>query len=431
MKQRKLRPVAAIVAAIVVLSVLGNGGSAMARATGGATAAGTESVSPAANEVLIFSYAAKFVCQEPIPASTVSFGLKLPLIRETTDVLVHNPNGYPVTFYKKAALAPLEDDPPVDPGEWRRIDMKPDHAVRIDCDDIARLLTGDPSTTFLKNYGVGARVEGFVVIGIGPQAVTGTAAGRYFPLDVTAQYARGSEVLKKDIHLQPWWHWWWWKLPWPLGHPYERVLPIGAGDISIDCRGLLYKALTVDVHEALIDPAEELATVAALAEGEKLGPTSLPASDSPPALAALIGRCEKIDVQTAAVDFTLVSNKGPTDPSPLVTPMPPIPVPYPWISGRWYDLAVVLPQQHSIDLEKYIRDWYGTRWTDNQADPATVQAAMVYFFPWWCGTTYWWGWGPGNCVDIGVGEGESLQVMQVTPSRVFMPVWPPVTGTSR
>jgi hypothetical protein len=164
-----------------------------------------------------------------------------------------------------------------------------------------------------------------------------------------------------------------------------------------------------------------------------LGPTALPAADSEPALVALIGRCNKIYAGTAwvaDVDYVLLSNKGYLDPDPRVATAA-APILYPWIPGRWHDLAVVLPQQHNIDLDNYIRSWYAARWIDNGTDQAQVALAMPYFFPWWCGSTYWWGWGPGDCVDIGVGEGESLDVLQITPTRVFMPAgtWPPTAAT--
>jgi len=52
---------------------------------------------------------------------------------------------------------------------------------------------------------------------------------------------------------------------------------------------------------------------------------------------------------------------------------------------------------------------------------------MVWWFPYWCGWNYWWWWGNSNdCTDIAVGAGESLDVEQVTPTRVFMVKWPPV-----
>jgi hypothetical protein len=60
MNNRRLR-LAAALAAIVVLT-LGIGGSALARGSVGATDPAVPA-SPAANETLIFSYAAKFVCQ--------------------------------------------------------------------------------------------------------------------------------------------------------------------------------------------------------------------------------------------------------------------------------------------------------------------------------------------------------------------------------
>jgi hypothetical protein len=125
---------------------------------------------------------------------TVSFGQSVPLVLESTDVLVHNPNGFAVTYYEKPVLAPLASSEPKDPGKWREVQLKPDYAVRLDCDEITKLLTGDPAATFFSYYGPGKRVEGFVVIGIGPQSAVGTAAARYAPLDVTAEYVRGSEV---------------------------------------------------------------------------------------------------------------------------------------------------------------------------------------------------------------------------------------------
>jgi hypothetical protein len=431
MNNRRLRRTA-VLAAIVALSLVLGGGSALARESVGATDP-ADPVNQADAEKLIFSYAAKFVCQEPVPAATVYFGRTVPLVRESTDVLVHNPNGFEVGFYEKVVLAPLASAGPADPGHWREVRLKSDYAMRLDCDEITKLLTGDPTATFISKYGIGVRVEGFVVVGIGAQASpAGTAAVRYAPLDVTAQYARGSEVMKKDIHLQPWWTWWGWGLPWRLGYPYERLIPLGTGLAgNLDCRALLYRALEEDAQREVV-PANLPATLAALGAGEKLGPLNLPASDSPPALVALIGRCNKVfsgNAFLADIDYLIVSNKGSSDAIPGVTPMPPIPVPYPWVPGRWHDLAVVLPQQHNIDLDNYIRSWYASRWTDNDADPQLVAQVMLDFFPWWCGTPYWWGWGPSDCIDIGVGEGESLDVLQITPTRVFMPAWPPIQPT--
>jgi hypothetical protein len=51
---------------------------------------------------------------------------------------------------------------------------------------------------------------------------------------------------------------------------------------------------------------------------------------------------------------------------------------------------------------------------------------MAYWFPYWCGWGYWWsGWHGSDCIDIAVGDGESLDVNQITPVRVFYPQWPP------
>ncbi|MBI3957979.1 MAG: hypothetical protein HY328_04140 [Chloroflexi bacterium] len=387
------------------------------------------------NERLILSYAAKFVCTAALPPGTFWYGLAAPIVNQSTQVLIHNPHDFNVTFYKKAVIAPLENQQAVAPGKWNELKLGPDYAVRINCDDIAFLLTGKTGATFAGTYGYGVTVEGFVVIGIGVQTLTGTALKRYAPLDVTAEYERSSEVMKKDIHYQPWWTWWWWRanLPWQLGYPYERLVPIDATG-NIDCRGLLYNALAQDVQRDMKDTHEKQATLAALEAGRQMGPnshmTDNPSAETPPALVAMVGNCRKLDANTADIDYVLLSNKGSTDPNPIVpTPAQASLVRYPWYPGHWYDLALVTPQNLDVDLNTYFLQRQSKRWiaAAGEANTATVNAAMVYYFPWWCGWGYWyWWWNAGDCTDIGVGEGESLDVESVAPQRVFMTKWPPI-----
>jgi hypothetical protein len=91
-------------------------------------------------------------------------------------------------------------------------------------------------------------------------------------------------------------------------------------------------------------------------------------------------------------------------------------------------LALVTPQNVNVDMDAYFRQWERQRWINAGAAAGAVDAALVYYFPYWCGWGYWyWWWNAGGCVDIGVGEGESLDVEQITPVRVFMPQWPPPT----
>ncbi|MCI0399018.1 MAG: hypothetical protein L0332_28060 [Chloroflexi bacterium] len=378
---------------------------------------------------LILSYAAKFVCLEPLQPGTVFYGPVAPIVQEHTDVLVHNPHDIPVTFYKKAVRAPLQGSPPIPPGNWQSHLLEPDFAVREDCDGITKLLTGDPTATFIGTFGIGVKVEGFVVIGVGPQVGAGGNV-RYAPLDVTAEYSRSSEVLKKDISYQPWWWWWWWPLPWNLGYAYDRKLPVSPG-ANIDCRRTLYAALHQDVDATIPPGPQNTLTHQALEAGANMDPRNIlqQPPDPPPALVAMIGRCDNLDPTTAAIAYVLLSNKGMTDPDPS-NPAPNEPtgiVPYPWFPGHWYDLAVVVPQNYDMDIDNYFHTWQSDRWIAAGGDPATVQAAMVYYFPWWCGWGYWWWWwNNDDCVDIGVGEGESLDVEQITPVRVFMLQWPPI-----
>lgn len=403
----------------------------------------TQDAPDAANaQSMILQYAAKFVCTAALPPGQFWYGLNAPIVHQTTDVLIHNPNAYGVTLYKKAVEAPIEDHSKVEqgmpPGKWVKASLGPDYAFRINCDDIAKLLTGKADSTFVGTYGIGKTVEGFVVIGIGPQPVAGTNIQRFSQLDVTADYVRGSEVMKKDIHYQPWWWWWWWPLPWRLGYAYQRILPIPISQTAypnIDCREILYNHLKADVERAQdANPQQKNATTAALNAGMTLGPTTNAApnngAETAPALVALIGRCDKVVLQAGphiSVDYVLVSNKGPTDPNPItVTPAQASQVLYPWHPGRWYDLALVTPQNLDVDIQHYFLNWQTQRWISAGETAANAQAALVYYFPYWCGWGYWWWWwNSSDCIDIGVGEGESLDVEQIAPVRVFMPQWPP------
>ena len=227
---------------------------------------------------MILQYSAKFVCLEPIQPGSYYYGTVAPLVKESTGVVIHNPNSFNVVLYKKAVRAPVENPATtaqgVAPGKWVTVTLAPDYAFHIDCDDIAKLLTGNPAATFLGTYGIGVEVEGMVVVAIGPQTNAAGTPLRYGPLDVSAEYARSSEVMKKDIHYQPWWWWWWWQLPWRLGYAYERVIPVQSPTANIDCRGLLYTALRQDA-QAIADTQQRAATLAALDVGSSLDPTNI------------------------------------------------------------------------------------------------------------------------------------------------------------
>ncbi len=445
MKTRELRLVMALAIALIALGAIagfGVSGLVAQRADGSANAraaplevvnsAGAGEATTTQADPLILSYPAKFVCLAPLPPGQFWLGPTVPILEEKTEVLIHNSQPYTVTFYKKAVRARVEDAPEIAPGAWVSVTLKPDHAIRVDCDDIAFLLTGN-KLGFSGNYGPGVKVEGFVVIAVGPQTVGNRLT--FGSLDVTAEYNKGSEVLKKDISYQPWWIWWWWRdtLPWRLGYAYQRILPIIDPARNIDCRGTLYGALIQDTQQ-MTDTLQRDLTIQALNMGRQIEPANPPRGEQDaPALVALIGGCDKIDATAASVDYVLVSNKTCTDADPR-TPgtLGQCPgglstnIVYPWWPGRWYDLTVVVPQNVSIDLDGYIRQWHTDLWIAAKVPTATVQAAMVYYFPWWCGWGYWWWWWWGDdCIDIAVGEGESIDVEQIVPTRVFMPVWPP------
>ena len=203
MKTRWLRLALALTIVLVALGALVVlGGIALARQSGSvstaplALAAAGDAGAPeaqgstAGDDPLVLSYAAKFVCLKPLPPGTFSYGPAAPIVEEETDVLVHNSQPYTVTLYKKAVRARLETAPEIAPGAWVSVTLKPGHAIRIDCDDIAKLLTGNPAATFIGTYGIGVEVEGFVVILVGPQTATGSNVARFGQVDVTAEYVR-------------------------------------------------------------------------------------------------------------------------------------------------------------------------------------------------------------------------------------------------
>lgn len=397
---------------------------------------------PGALENLVWMYSAKFVCTEALKPGQYFYGVAAPIVQQSTDVLIHNPNAFPVRLYKKAVVAPLEVfdsvEQGVEPGKWKSVTLKSDFAFRIDCDDIAKLLTGDPAATFLGKFGLGVTVEGFVVIGIGQQPVPGSNLQRFVPLDVTSEYVRGSEVMKKDIHYQPWWRWWWWNLPWRLGYPYHRIIRLQptAGAATVDIRQLLVDSLKQQATTAIEDAGQRNATLTALDNGLKMelepfgeGNTA----EQPPLLMTLIGAPQYLSNDGSVLDipFVLVSNKSPSDANPINgSVVNPVAVKYPWIPGRWYNLPVIMPQNIHTDLHQYFTTLHTQRWASSATtvDIAAVRANMVYWYPYWCGWgNWWWSWRGTDCIDIGVGEGESLDVEAITPVRVFMPQWPPTS----
>lgn len=382
---------------------------------------------------LIFSYPARFVCMEA--AQGLSLSNTPALIREQTEVVIHNPNEYPVTYYRKAVRARTEAEAASPPGAWGSVTIDPDHAIRMNCDNVAKLLTGNPAATFIGTYGVGVRVEGLVVVASAPQTVA--TVQRPGTLDVSVEYARGSEVLKKDINYQPWWSWWWWNLPWQLGHPYQRIINLGNLQEYIignrDCRGHVFGELLADAA-AMTPGIQKTMTETALLTAQSYDAHNERelTPNASPMLIPLIGDCH-VDYSPStqstlmSVDYILVSNKGPSDPDPTSgTPPYNVGSQYPWTPGKFSNLNLAVPNNTSLAMSDVLRDWLTQRWLETPNTVAgSATAAMSFFFPWWCGNQYWNSFSPTDCIDIGVGEGESLDVEQVVPQRVIFSSWPP------
>jgi hypothetical protein len=188
---------------------------------------------------------------------------------------------------------------------------------------------------------------------------------------------------------------------------------------------------------SIADSQQREVTMTALDNGLKLElephMTNQEASEQAPALMLIMSDPQFVSSEGAlSVDFVMVSNKAPSEPNPLGGDVvQPVAVRYPWIPGHWYNLPLLMPQNVNIDLHHHLVKWHAERWLSagTNVDVAAVNANLVYWYPYWCGWGYWWwGWHGTDCIDIGVGEGESLDVEQITPVRVFMPQWPPTVA---
>lgn len=129
-------------------------------------------------------YAVKFLCGNflPKPPKNPPDGVEWPVKPGNyfTAINVHNPNGIPISFKKKAVLLYRADQPPkpespMPPRDLFGAELKPDYGFEIDCSDIRSKLLGGtaPAPIFIK---------GWVVI-----EVMGTVADP-LQLDVTAVY---------------------------------------------------------------------------------------------------------------------------------------------------------------------------------------------------------------------------------------------------
>ncbi len=78
-----------------------------------------------------FQYAVKFLCTANIPGTSQTTTSVLPGAYQTA-INVHNPNDKTIRLRRKIAL------PGLDPSGFLEDGLKPDYALRVDCDDIAR-----------------------------------------------------------------------------------------------------------------------------------------------------------------------------------------------------------------------------------------------------------------------------------------------------
>lgn len=108
-------------------------------------------------------YAVKFVCGDfrPVPPTHPPNGVEYPVKPGNyyTAINLHNPNGTPIAFRKKAVLLYRADKPPAPeepqpPGKLFDAKLEPDWGFEIDCPDIRNVLLGGipPAHTFIKGW---------------------------------------------------------------------------------------------------------------------------------------------------------------------------------------------------------------------------------------------------------------------------------------
>jgi len=126
-------------------------------------------------------YSVKFVCglQLPIPGQVPPSEPPVKPGNYATAVNVHNfHNSLSVPIAKKAVIANPEDQPAGAISAFRRLTLKPDQALEIDCPDIVSLLAN-------PTVGLPPFIKGFVEI-VSPQPLSVTGVYTAQACDVTA-----------------------------------------------------------------------------------------------------------------------------------------------------------------------------------------------------------------------------------------------------
>ena len=85
-------------------------------------------------------YSAKFLCGPAFSKEGVQPG------SYSTAINVHNPNNDTVYLFKKAVIAQREDEPRGKISAFRKVALRPDEAIEIDCIDIARFFGAQQET---------------------------------------------------------------------------------------------------------------------------------------------------------------------------------------------------------------------------------------------------------------------------------------------
>ena len=100
------------------------------------------------------------------------------LVRATR-VILHNSEGGPVTVFGRVAGVGMDSNT-IEPS-WSQQVLDGGRSARLDCDAFARMLTGNPTTSFKNEFEAGTRVQGVLTLGI--------ESGSDVPiLDAAAQY---------------------------------------------------------------------------------------------------------------------------------------------------------------------------------------------------------------------------------------------------
>jgi len=103
-------------------------------------------------------YSAKYVCTEAMPAGTFTYGRRLRSSRKNGCV-DPQPERFSDHFIPESGERFVRRFSARNSRSLDLIQLGADYSIKLTCDDVAKMLTGDPNADFSGTYGIGVTVE--------------------------------------------------------------------------------------------------------------------------------------------------------------------------------------------------------------------------------------------------------------------------------